>query len=49
MADLHRLSVQEALNAAGSGGVWTVNSVSTTGSNADEDNTVNIENLGAGQ
>jgi hypothetical protein len=29
MADLHKLTVQEAMNAAGHGGVWTVNSVQT--------------------
>ena len=29
MANLHKLTVQEALNAAGPGGVWTVNAVGT--------------------
>ena len=49
MADLHKLTVQEALNASGPGGVWTVNGVSTTGSNADVTNTVHIDVSGAGQ
>ena len=49
MADLHKLTVQEAMNASGPGGVWTVNGVSTTGSNADVTNTVHIEVSGAGQ
>ena len=49
MADLHKLSVQEALNASGSGGAWTVNGVSTTGSSADVTNTVHIDVTGAGQ
>ena len=49
MANLHKLSVQEAMNAAGSGGVWTVNTVSTTGSNANEANTVHVLISGAGQ
>ena len=49
MADLHKLTVQEAMNASGPGGVWTVNSVSTTGSNADVNNTVHIDVSGAGQ
>jgi len=29
MAKLHQFSVQEAMNAAGSGGVWTVDSAQT--------------------
>ena len=49
MADLHKLTVQEAMNASGPGGVWTVNGVSTTGSNADVTNTVHIDVSGAGQ
>ena len=49
MADLHKLTVQEAMNASGPGGVWTVNGVSTTGSNADVTNTVHVEVSGAGQ
>jgi len=49
MANLHKLSVQQAVNAAGSGGQWTVNSVSTTGSNANVANTVHVQVTGAGQ
>ena len=47
MANLHKLSVQQAMNAAGSGGVWTVNAVSTTGSNANVANTVHVPVTGA--
>ena len=49
MADLHRLTVQEAMNATGPGGVWTVNAVANTGSNADVTNTVHVDVSGAGQ
>ena len=49
MADLRKLTVQEAMNASGPGGQWTVNAVSTTGSNADVTNTVHIDVSGAGQ
>ena len=49
MANLHKLTVQEAVNASGPGGQWTVNGVSTTGSNADVTNTVHEEVTGAGQ
>jgi hypothetical protein len=38
MADLHKRSVQEALNAT-VGGAWTVSSSETTGSSADVANT----------
>jgi len=49
MANLHKLTVQEALNSTGPGGVWTVNGVSTTGSNADTTNTVHVDVSGASQ
>ena len=49
MADLHKLTVQEAMNASGPGGVWTVNAVANTGSNADVTNTVHVDISGAGQ
>ena len=49
MADLHKFSAGEALNATGVGGVWTVNGVSTTGSNADVENTVHVVVSGANQ
>jgi hypothetical protein len=34
MANLHKLTVQEAMNAAGSGGVWDVQAVKTHGGTA---------------
>ena len=49
MANLHKLSVQQAVTAAGSGGQWTVNAVSTTGSNANVANTVHVQVTGASQ
>ena len=49
MANLNKLSVQQAANAAGSGGQWTVNAVSTTGSNADVANTVHVKVTDASQ
>ena len=49
MANLHKLSVQQAVNAAGSGGQWTVNAVSTTGSNANDANTVHVKVTNASQ
>ena len=49
MAKLHEFSVQEAMNASGPGGEWTVNSVSTTGSNANVANTVHVLVTGATQ
>ena len=42
MADLHKLSVQEALNAAGSGGQWTVNTVSTVHASTATGSTVHL-------
>ena len=41
MADLHKRSVQEALNAT-VGGNWTVNSAGTAGSSADVANTTHL-------
>ena len=49
MADLHKLTVQEALNSTGPGGVWSVNGVSTTASNADPTDTVHVDVSGASQ
>ena len=49
MANLHKLTVQEALNAQGTGGVWTVNDVGTSASNADTTNTVHLNVSGASQ
>ena len=48
MADLHRLSVQEALNASGSGGSWTVNTAATHGGTATTD-TIHLDVSVAGQ
>ena len=48
MADLHRLSVQEAVNATGPGGVWTVNSAASHTSTA-EAHTIHVDVSGAGQ
>ena len=41
MANLHKRSVQEALNAT-VGGVWGVNSAGTAGSSADVANTIHL-------
>ena len=48
MADLHKLTVQEAMNASGSGGVWTVNTAATHGGTATTD-TIHLDVSGAGQ
>ena len=40
MADIHKLSVQEALNSAGSGGQWTASTSGTAGSVAADTNTI---------
>ena len=48
MADLHKLTVQEAMNASGAGGVWTVNAAATHGGTA-EANTIHVDVSGAGQ
>ena len=48
MADLHKFSAGEALNATGVGGVWTVNSVATHGGTATTD-TVHVVVSGANQ
>ena len=43
MADLHKFTVQEGINATGPGGNWDVASVSTTGDQAAESNTVHVD------
>ena len=48
MADLHKFSAGEALNATGVGGVWTVNSAATHGGTATAD-TVHVVVSGANQ
>jgi hypothetical protein len=49
MANLHKLTVQEAMNASGPGGVWTVNTAATINSNADTTGTTHTPVSGAGQ
>ena len=49
MADLHKLTVQEAMNASGPGGVWTVNTALVIASNADTTSTLHTDVSGAGQ
>ena len=49
MADLHKLTVQEAMNASGAGGTWTVNTAIAIATNADTTNTVHTDVSGAGQ
>ena len=46
MADIHKLSVQEALNSAGSGGQWTASTSGTAGSVAADSNTIHFTILG---
>ena len=43
MADLHKLTVQEAMNASGAGGTWTVNTAVAIATNADVTNTVHTD------
>ena len=49
MADLHKLTVQEALTSTGPGGVWTVNPVSTVHTSTAEGHTVHLDVSGASQ
>ena len=49
MANFHTLTVKEALNAGGSGGGWTVNTVSTIHGGTATTDTVHLEVSGAGQ
>ena len=46
MADIHKLSVQEELNSAGSGGQWTASTSGTAGSVAADSNTIHFTILG---
>jgi len=48
MAKLHSLTVQEGVNAGGSGGQWTVNAIATHSSTA-EAHTVHVDVSGAAQ
>ena len=49
MADLHKLTVQEAMNASGSGGGWTVNPISATHGSTANGATIQVDISGAGQ
>ena len=49
MADLHKLTVQEALNAAGSGGVWTVNTIASAHDGTADTDSKFVDVSGAGQ
>tara|TARA_R100000656_G_scaffold123904_1_gene101010 strand:+ start:1515 stop:1856 length:342 start_codon:yes stop_codon:yes gene_type:complete len=49
MAKLHSLTVQEAINAGGSGGQWTVNTVSTEHTGTGATATVHLDVSGAAQ
>ena len=49
MANLHKLTVPEAMNASGAGGVWTVNTAIDIHSNADTTDTEHTDVSGAGQ
>ena len=49
MADLHKLTVQEAMNASGPGGGWTVNTVSTEHTSTATGHTVHLDVSGAAQ
>ena len=49
MADLHKLTVQEAMNASGAGGVWTVNTALAIASVTTKTDTLHTDVSGAGQ
>ena len=49
MADLHKLTVQEAMNASGPGGVWTVNTAITINAVTTKTDTVHTDVSGASQ
>ena len=49
MADLRKLTVQEGINAGGSGGTWTVNAVSTEHTGTGTTATVHLDVSGAAQ
>tara|TARA_R100000808_G_C2153427_1_gene163599 strand:+ start:1996 stop:2334 length:339 start_codon:yes stop_codon:yes gene_type:complete len=48
MANLHKLTVQEALNSTGPGGVWTTNAAATHGGTGTTD-TIHLDVSGASQ
>ena len=49
MADLHKLTVQEAMNASGSGGSWTVNAIASAHDGTSDTDTKSADVSGAGQ
>ena len=49
MADLHKLTVQEAMNASGAGGGWTVNAISSAHDGTADTDTQYVDVSGAGQ
>jgi len=49
MAKLHSLTVQEGVNAGGSGGQWTVNAVSSTHDGTSATDTIHLDVSGAAQ
>ena len=49
MADLHKLTVQEAMNASGSGGSWTVNAIASAHDGTADTDTKSVDVSGAGQ
>ena len=49
MADLHKLTVQEAMNASGAGGVWTVNTALAIAAVTTKTDTLHTDVSGAGQ
>ena len=49
MADLRKLTVQEGINAGGSGGTWTVNGASTEHTGTGSTATVHLDVSGAAQ
>jgi len=49
MAKLHSLTVQEAINAGGSGGQWTVNAVSSTHGGTSATDTIHLDVSGSAQ
>ena len=49
MAKLHYLTVQEAINAGGSGGQWTVNAVSSSLGGTSATDTIHLDVSGSAQ
>ena len=49
MADLHKLTVQEAMNASGAGGQWTINTALAIAAVTTKRDTLDSDVSGAGQ